>query len=400
MRRLFLGILILFFISRPSWGSVLLLADHLSIPNITVLSKEATEVRFVYGQQDHVYHLRAEYFQGLAEATPEGYTDVHPTNLPGTMYLSCQEHPGVDTMTEPPPKPADPWVSSTNLSPTLFASESHATKSSAGYPMRGYENTKTHELGKASPLPGESLSDRERFSEKSSEDTRRYSVSSLGDQGLPPATLCHRFFWYGNIGAAAYAMRDINQWIGGNNRVFSHYNLAAEPEISQGFTFGTGLGFWISNYFSLGAELCGLEADTSGGANYLREEMSLGALEIGGFVKAATPLNNGVYIAFTLGMSSLSLQDATIHDYVSGYSDRYLTLIGSALSVKTAVSLEYLSGQNVGVGLDLGYRSAKITNVKGNNGSKTLPLVNADRTPLSIDYSGFYILAGVRIYMP
>ncbi len=206
-------------------------------------------------------------------------------------------------------------------------------------------------------------------------------------------------FIYVGAGYAQYLMADINRWIDESNTVMRMYGVPTENRISSFAFLDGGAGLWFNEYIAAGVD-CGYHApNATGGTTGMGEQMLLSAVEGSGFLKVATNRQEKMFFTGTLSLGALSLSDAYMDEYVFGRKYRW-SLNGSTTCVKIGGGVEWRFGKHLGLGVDVGYRSAKITEVKADisNGRKNVRVTHADGSPLEIDYSGVYGKTGLRVY--
>jgi hypothetical protein len=206
-------------------------------------------------------------------------------------------------------------------------------------------------------------------------------------------------FIYVGAGYAQYLMADINRWIDESNTVMRMYGVPTENRISSFAFLDGGAGLWFNEYIAAGVD-CGYHApNATGGTTGIGEQMLLSAVEGSGFLKVATNRQNKMFFTGTLSVGTLVLTDAYMDEYVFGRKYRW-SLNGSTTCVKIGGGVEWRFGKHMGLGVDVGYRSAKITEVKADisNGRKNVRVTHADGSPLEIDYSGVYGKTGLRVY--
>lgn len=212
--------------------------------------------------------------------------------------------------------------------------------------------------------------------------------------------MTHTLVLFGNITYENYAMGDINGLINNWNDYFDFYGGTRMSGIAGGSNLNLGAEYWLSNLILLGVEGTLMSAETSGGTSSLGAEFNLSAIELGGFIKFAELAYPHVFSA-GFGIYSVSLHNSTEYNYMRqlGYYDGYRTFDGSVVGVKLMGGYQVILG-DIGIGVDLGYRFAKVNNIKWTaSGYHDRDFLNIHGDKGSIDFSGFFVKAGIKIYV-
>jgi hypothetical protein len=173
--------------------------------------------------------------------------------------------------------------------------------------------------------------------------------------------------------------------------------------INRGFTGGLGMTFGLGEFCQIGFEYEGLGAQTSGAlspasnpyGDATNATISLPASEFGGFVKLIIPVENRWLFSFGAGLYNLWLDnDSEKYSFADG-SGASNTFYGSTLASKLWFGGEFFFTRHLSLGLDAGYRFARVTDITDENG---VPFYNADGSRFTLDYSGPFGRAGVHFY--
>lgn len=248
-------------------------------------------------------------------------------------------------------------------------------------------------------LAGQALAYPRYYHEQEQPYTDRYASAAPND-------MAYRVGVFGTLGYSGYAMGDENQYI--DQQLNSVSTLAGGKTIDHingGLTGGLGMTFGLSEFWQIGFEYEGLGAGTSGtlappsNANPplpASATISLPASEFGGFLKIIMPVENRWLFSFGVGLYNLWIDDTDTEKYTfTDGSSGSNTFYGSNLASKFWVGGEYFFTHHLSLGVDAGYRFARINYITDQNG---VHLLNNDGSNFTLDYSGPFTRAGLHFY--
>lgn len=218
-----------------------------------------------------------------------------------------------------------------------------------------------------------------------------------------------KFEVFGNLGYCMYAMTDINREINFINQAGMPAGGQSIDQINGGFTSGGGCAYAVMENLQLGVELGYLAAqtgyDSASGTNgggyspYTRRPLANGryyhlylpALEAGILVKGVWPISDMILLSLGGGM-----------DYVYLYGRKNtevadLTFAGYALGYKFLAGAQYFLDNWISLGVDVGYRLAKVRQIKDADGN-TLKTAFDPGADAAVDYSGMIMHGGIHVY--
>ncbi len=211
---------------------------------------------------------------------------------------------------------------------------------------------------------------------------------------------------FGNLGYNQYAMQDFNKTIDLINHFNTTFGGKDIAPIKEGFSGGGGIMFGLSDNFIIGAEANYLLAQTKGDLQNARWdnssdewvptttdpfELTMPAVEYAGFLKFAQCVQENVMMSGGVAVGTL----ATSGEMISRTSKTSFT--GSTVSLKFMVGAETWVNEFVSFGFDFGYRFAKITELKDQNGHVMEKIDDFSKNQ-EADYSGIYLQGGIRLY--
>lgn len=209
------------------------------------------------------------------------------------------------------------------------------------------------------------------------------------------ASLGGKFGIFGNLGLSTFAMDDFNKDIDDINTLMTSFGVSGKAEkIIGGLTAGGGLQYGVLDNLLIGAEVEGLMAGSKTDFTALGQkvtfELSMPATAVGAFIKGVLPAGNKFFFTGGIGVDYISLAGAI---KVTHSDD--VTFTGSGMGFRILVGGQVLFTEMFGLGLDLGYRIAKITELKDKDGKI---FKKSDNTNESADYSGLITRLGVNLY--
>jgi hypothetical protein len=234
-----------------------------------------------------------------------------------------------------------------------------------------------------------------------------------------------KFGLFGNLGFSTYAMGDVNSDIKAMNdvldaRASTGYTVEKGVLLNGGMTLNGGLHYGITNNLLVGIEAGYLMAGpvkysykgsiTTTTAEpipyppYVQTttltvndngayEYTLPATEIGLVFKGFAPVGENLLLGGGLGLDYISLSGKSKYTYNDTTTED--TFTGTTVGVKIMGSGELFLTSNVSLGLDLGYRMAKISEVKDKDGNVAKYSNGSNWT---VDYSGLIAQGGIRLY--
>lgn len=233
----------------------------------------------------------------------------------------------------------------------------------------------------------------ERYAPRNSE---AYATGALND-------VSYRVGIFGDLGYSNYLMGDENQYIDQLNANSSLEGGQTLNHIRDGLTGGVGMTFGMSDFCQLGFEYEGLSAETSGALSPVKSTslsptnatITVPASEFGGFIKLLAPLEDRWLLSFGLGIYSLWVDNGTEkYTFADGTGSSY-TYFGSGLATKLWVGGEYFFTRHLSLGVDAGYRFARIDEITDENG---VTVLNSDYSKFTLDYSGPFTRAALQFY--
>jgi hypothetical protein len=211
---------------------------------------------------------------------------------------------------------------------------------------------------------------------------------------------------FGNLGYNQYAMGDFNKTIDLISHINTTFGGKEIAPIKEGFSGNGGIMFGLSDNFIIGAEANYLLAQTKGDLQNARWdntndewvptttdpfELTMPAVEYTGFLKLAQFVQENVMMSGGLAIGTI----ATSGEMVSRTSKTSFT--GSTVSLKFMAGAETWVNEFVSFGFDFGYRFAKITELKDQNGHVMEKIDDVSKNQ-EADYTGIYLQGGIRLY--
>lgn len=225
----------------------------------------------------------------------------------------------------------------------------------------------------------------------------RYSAheTEAYDTGAPN-DVAYRVGVFGDLGYSSYVMGDENSFIDQLNAASSLAGGNSLSHINGGLTGGLGMTFGMSDFCQIGFEYEGLGAGTSGTLNPGESAtITLPASEFGGFVKLLMPIERRWLLSFGAGLYNLWIDNDTEKYTFADGTATSNTFYGSTLATKLWVGGEYFFTRHLSLGVDAGYRFARINDITDQNG---VSFFNSDGTKFTLDYSGPYTRAALQFY--
>jgi hypothetical protein len=216
-----------------------------------------------------------------------------------------------------------------------------------------------------------------------------------------PAAMAEHFEIFGQGGIAYYAMGDYNRGMVPFNTFLQAYDLKPVDPLNSGDTYGGGAAYWVTDEFSLGAQVALLKA-VSGGDPFrgFHFQNDFTALEIGGFVRYGGFLSRELLGLVGVGAGSLNLSGASHDESWAGYGSEHYTLNGGCLAYQAFAEADYFLKPYVALGVNLGYRQAVITDVRANSALyHDVRTVNPDGSWFKLDFSGLFLTAALKFYI-
>jgi|GEM_PF-4871131 len=201
---------------------------------------------------------------------------------------------------------------------------------------------------------------------------------------------------YGNAGMGAFAMHDENQYLQDFNADSRSLGGNSIRLLDSGPTWNVGVLYGIHNRVAVGLEYEALYAETHGtplpGESFA---IHLPASSFGAFAKALAPVGRRLLFSAGVGVYSLWLDQAyERYSRDTGTSTTW-SYYGRTTAVKAWLGMEFFFLPTVSLGVDGGYRSARIGLVTDEEGRTWR---NPDGSNFTVDYSGPFAQAGVRAY--
>jgi opacity protein-like surface antigen len=230
-----------------------------------------------------------------------------------------------------------------------------------------------------------------------------------------------KFGVFGTAGYSTYAMKDFNQTI--DDTKDSINNVKNDPgfgytmpnNLDGGLTFDGGVQYAILDYLAVGVEIGALTAspikysvvfpvttvDYTDPLNpvlvttYVTNstEFDLSTMEIGPIVRGYLPLGEKFLLNASLGVGYVSMTGKIKNEDNGTEAERAWS--GHTVGVKMMAGGEYFLSDIASVGLDLGYRMAKIPEVYLQNFGV---VKKDDGSNFTLDYSGLIVQVGLHFY--
>ena len=171
-----------------------------------------------------------------------------------------------------------------------------------------------------------------------------------------------------------------------------------EP-LASGDTFGGGVAYWLTGSWSVGAQADYLKAEAEiypyKGYHY-RDNFS--AMEIGGFVRFAGWFNRELLGMVGVGAGRLTLSGA-YHEYTTPYGASQFDLSAGCLSTQVFGEIDYFLADFAALGLNVGYRLAKVDEVRGQGAGYDGVVYFYDGAQVKLDYSGVFCVAVLKFFI-
>jgi opacity protein-like surface antigen len=194
---------------------------------------------------------------------------------------------------------------------------------------------------------------------------------------------------FGNFGYAMYAMDDFN-------KIIVEPSSGTLDKITGGLTLGGGAQYGLFENILAGLEIqylmAGEKKDLATHLGTATIDISAPLLEMGLFVKGALPANKMLWLTGGLGVNYLS-SSGSIQTTLGTTQEEKMN--GSGVGYKIIVGGEAFVSEKISIGLDLGYRIAKIGEVKDADGNI---LLKPEGGNFTMDYSGGFGQLGVKVY--
>lgn len=224
------------------------------------------------------------------------------------------------------------------------------------------------------------------------EPVRSAATSAAGEFN----DIAYRVGVFGTLGYSNYLLGDENQYIDQLNADSTAAGGRTISHVNGGLTGGLGMTFGMSEFCQVGFEYEGLGAGTSGSlAPGESVTMTLPASEFGGFFKLVMPVEDRWLLSFGLGLYNLWVEnDTEKYTFADGTAASY-TFYGSSMATKLWAGGEYFLTQHLALGIDAGYRFARINHITDQNG---VTMLNSDLSNFTLDYSGPFARTSLQFY--
>lgn len=214
------------------------------------------------------------------------------------------------------------------------------------------------------------------------------AVPSVGQAAAGDARFPDRSPWVLDleIGWAKLAMDQINEGIGAFNEGY-HSTFGDLPEINGGVDFGVGVGRRLSPALTAGLKFTRLDASTDLPDPIGAFEIGVGANVWNVYAHWVPPMDEGMAwgVGADLGVISTTGSIDLIIPPDQGDSGAF---DGSAPAAAAYLILDLPGTRVVSIQGQVGYRAAKITDVK----------VGGQATNTELDYSGFFFRAAFLLH--
>jgi hypothetical protein len=195
---------------------------------------------------------------------------------------------------------------------------------------------------------------------------------------------------FGNVGYSLYDMKEFNQEVDFTNSLgILGSNL---NPITGGTSLGGGLEYGIAEFLLLGADVnfLNIGGGKSEGSffNSLAFTISTPAMEVGPFIRLVLPISD----LFNLSVAGEADWFRAMEQVQNQLVSR--TFTGSTVGVKVMAGGEIFAAPWMSVGIDVGYRFAKVTELKDGD----TVLKNETGQNSELDYSGVFYQGGLRFY--
>lgn len=208
-----------------------------------------------------------------------------------------------------------------------------------------------------------------------------------------------RIVAFGNYASNYFAMSGVNKYLDDWDEYLNYYGVRSSLGLAALPAFSGGLGYWIRDDIFAGVEGEVLSCETSAGSSQLGVDVRLRALELGVWAQVATHAAPHVFTA-GLGCYAVSLIDAWEYLHLNGvgYNDAYRSFRGSGVGFKVMAGYQVELSPEFGLGVDLGYRLAKVENVTFSAAGYQDEAFMYRNERIAFDFGGFYARAGLRLY--
>lgn len=238
-------------------------------------------------------------------------------------------------------------------------------------------------------------------------------MSALFPTSLLAGQVGGKFLLSLHPGFGFFAMHDFNRLLADRHSVLLPAPAnASAPGMSWGMDLGTSVQYGVWDYLLAGLEVSYLTTDTSAkvgsSAVFPPQDqyytLRVPALELSGVVRAAWPVNHMLLLTAGAGWSFLSLVNAEesleARSSLTGtvYSSQSVPFSGQGWGVKAMAGAEFWVWEWFSLGLEAGYRWARVQPVQADSGAGKATLQAADGGDLSADFSGPFIRYQFNFY--
>jgi hypothetical protein len=216
--------------------------------------------------------------------------------------------------------------------------------------------------------------------------------------------LGRRFGIFGNLGYAATAMGDVNQYeIDAINSAMAAQHITGSlSDITGGVTLDGGWQYGINDNFLIGMDLQyqwiqtqTTFKNTRAPYDSLDLEYTFPLSSVGFFIKGMEPLSNRFFLTAGGGVDyHYAYGTLSAHDTLG--NSIYDTLSSSGFGFKLMGGAQVFFSPYVGLGLDVGYRYAVLDNLVTSDG--TVLKVGNPRRNMRLDYSGAFFRIGLNVF--
>lgn len=230
---------------------------------------------------------------------------------------------------------------------------------------------------------------------------------------LPAAPVGGKFLLSLHPGFGFFAMRDLNRLLADRHSVLlpSPPGQPA-PGMSWGLDLGTSIQYGVWDYLLVGLDISYLTTDTSAKVGSstvfppqdLYYALRIPALELSATVRLAWPVGRMLLLTAGAGWSFLSLVNAEesleSRSSVTGtvYSSQSIPFGGRGWGSKVMAGAEFWVWEWFSLGLEAGYRWARVQPVQAGSGAGAITLRNASGGDLSADYNGPFVRYRFNFY--
>lgn len=229
----------------------------------------------------------------------------------------------------------------------------------------------------------------------------------------PLECVAHEFVLSLSPGISWYAMRDMNRLMESTPTGWMQITPSETMSpLGLGLNFDSSLHYCLTSNFLAGLDFAYLVTDSSAKVNASAifppqvdyYKISLPAFEWGASVKGVLPINNSFQLTVGAGLSWISLVNAgesyEARSKPSGlvFSSSRILYQGAGISTRLTLGLDWMVWEWFSLGIEGGYRMAKITTIKAIIRGEETTLTLPDHSNLTVDYSGPFLVYAFRFY--